>query len=258
MAKSFNDNKFKQMSLGDHLEELRVRLILAILGLVVGLVICLFFGDIFLTIITRPYEEAMQQTQHEPVLIAIQPAEKFLVYLKTSLLFGLLISSPWVFYQLWAFISAGLYSEEKKYIRFIVPISAVLFVAGAAFLIKVIAPVTMLFFIGFDPGVDFVKDSWTLQNYVSFVVSLTIVFGLAFQLPIAIVCVEKLGIISLAALKNSRKYVVLLIAIVAALATPPDVVSQVALILPLYALFEISIFVCWFTRPMAKIKQTDS
>jgi len=254
MAKNFEDVNFKQMSLGDHLEELRLRLILAILGLVVGLVICLFFGDFFLAIITAPYKSAMLKAQLEPVLLTIQPAEKFLVYLKTSLLFGLLISSPWVFYQLWAFISAGLYTHEKKYIRFIVPLSAILFIAGAVFLIKVIAPITMMFFIKFDPGVDFVIDSWTLRNYVSLVVSLTIVFGLAFQLPIIIICAEKLGIISLTALNNSRKYVILLIAIVAAIATPPDVVSQVALILPLYALFEISVFICRLTGRTAKSK----
>ncbi len=236
------------MSLGDHLEELRWRLILALLGVVGGLVICLFFGGHLLQFITSPYAAAMERANLQPVLLAIQPAEKFLVYFKTSLLFGLIISSPWVFYQLWAFVSAGLYPGEKRYVRRIVPISVLLFIAGAFFFIKVVAPMAMLFFINFNPGIDFVKVNFTLSNYVSFVVSLTIVFGFAFQMPIAIVCLEKLGIVTLANLRQYRKYVILLLAIICALVTPPDVISQIALAVPLYALFEASILICRLTR----------
>jgi len=236
------------MSLGDHLEELRLRLILALLGLVVGLVICLFFGGLLLRFIAAPYAEAMSKANLQPVLLAIQPAEKFLVYFKTSLLFGLILSSPWVFYQLWAFVSAGLYSKEKRYVRRIVPVSVLLFIVGAFFFVNVVAPMAMLFFINFNPGIDFVEVNFTLSNYVSFVVSLTIVFGFAFQMPIAIVCLEKLGVVTLAGLRQYRKYVILLLAIICALVTPPDVISQIALAVPLYALFEVSILVCRLTR----------
>ena len=111
-----DDEKFRSMSLGDHLDELRGRLILAILGLAVGLIVCLFFGKTPLSLIAAPYKTAMIEAGLEPVLITIQPAEKFMVYLKTTLLFGLILSSPWVFYQFWAFISAGLYKHEKKYV----------------------------------------------------------------------------------------------------------------------------------------------
>jgi len=248
MNEKTGDNSFQSMSLGDHLDELRTRLILAIVGLVVGMVICLCFGKMFMALIAKPYESAMVKAQLEPVLIAIRPPEKFLVYLKVSLLFGLLLSSPWVFYQLWAFISAGLYTREKKYIHLIAPTSAVLFVLGGIFFITVVAPITMLFFIKFDPGIGFVKVNFTLQNYVTFAVSLTIVFGLAFQLPIAVLCAEKLGIVSIRTLNRSRKYVILLLVIIAAIATPPDVISQIALAVPLYALFEASILICLLTR----------
>jgi sec-independent protein translocase protein TatC len=236
------------MSIGDHLEELRLRLILAILGLVVGLVFCLFFGGLLLRFIATPYAAAMEKANLEPVLLAIQPAEKFIVYFKTSLLFGLILSSPWVFYQLWAFVSAGLYPKERRYVRRIVPVSVLLFIAGSFFFIKVVAPMAMLFFINFNPGIDFVQVNFTLSNYVSFVVSLTVVFGIAFQMPIAIVCFEKLGVITLAGLREYRKYVILLLAIVCALATPPDVISQLALAVPLYALYEVSILICWLTK----------
>ena len=251
MSGEHQNHIFKTMSLGDHLEELRIRLILALLGLVVGLIVCLFFGGFLLKLIAEPYAAAMEKANLEPVLLAIQPAEKFIVYFKTALLFGLILSSPWVFYQLWAFVSAGLYPRERMYVRRIVPISVLLFVAGSFFFIKVVAPMAMLFFINFNPGIGFVKVNFTLSNYVSFVVSLTIVFGIAFQMPIAIVCLERLGVLTLAGLRRYRKYVILLLAVVCAIVTPPDVISQIALAVPLYALYEVSILVCRLTHKKA-------
>lgn len=248
MSKQPADNTSKTMTLADHLQELRLRLILALVGLALGLAICLFFGALLLRFIARPYELAMLKAGLEPTLLAIHPTEKLIVYLKTCLLFGLIISSPWVFYQLWTFISAGLYTHEKKLVHKIVPASTALFIAGCLFFIKIVAPLTMRFFINFHPGISFVKVNFTLQNYVSFVVWLTLVFGLAFQMPIVILCMEKLGITSLDALKRSRKYVILLLVIVAALATPPDVISQIALAVPLYVLFEASVLACRLTR----------
>lgn len=246
MTAEKKEYELKQMSLGDHLEELRARLLLAILGLFVGTLICLVFGKYLLQLITVPMDYAMSKSDHDISLVAIQPAEKFLVYLKTCVLFGLVLSSPWVFYQLWAFVSAGLYEHEKKYVYVVVPISTVLFVAGTLFFIKVVGPLTMLFFVNFNPGI-FVKDTYSLQSYVNLILMLTLVFGLAFQMPIVIVSLNKLGMVPLAALTKSRKYVIIVLVIVAAMATPPDVVSQVLLAVPLYVLFESSILFCRLT-----------
>ena len=248
MGKAKNSGDFKTMSLGDHLEELRARIILALAGLVVGVVICLFFGSHLMRFIAQPYETTVSKLGQEPALIAIRPPEKFLVYLKTCLLFGLIVSCPWVFYHFWAFVSAGLYRQEKKYIYTIVPFSAVLFVTGSIFFIKVVAPITIRFFISFNPGIS-VESRWTLQNYVNLVLWLTLVFGAAFQMPIVIVCLEKLGIVSLDALRKARKFVVLALVIIAAMATPPDVISQISLAIPLYALYEGSILICQLTGP---------
>lgn len=233
MSKQTDKTKFETMTLADHLEELRLRLILALVGLGVGLAVCLVFGRFLMEFIAGPYEDAMLKLQLEPVLLAIHPTEKFVVYLKTCLLFGVIISSPWIFYQFWIFVSAGLYQCEKKSVRIIAPASAALFITGSLFFIKVVAPLAMLFFVNFSAGISFVKVNFTLQNYISFVVHLTLVFGLAFQMPIAIVCSEKLGIISLKSLIEARKYVILLLVTVAAIATPPDVISQIALAIPL-------------------------
>ncbi len=251
MGKEPKEN-LKTMSLGEHLEELRYRLIRALAGACLGLVACLFFGRYLMRIIARPYEIAMKIAGLEPEFIAIQPPEKFLVYIKTCLVFGLVISAPWVFYHIWAFISSGLYRHERKLIYVVAPASALLFMAGAVFFMVVIAPMAMLFFIKFNTGIDFVRFSSTLQNYINLVLSLTLIFALAFQMPIAIVFAERMGLVSIETLTSGRRYVILGLVITAAVATPPDVISQIALAIPLYVLFEGSILICRFLRRRKK------
>ncbi|MCK4999753.1 MAG: twin-arginine translocase subunit TatC [Anaerohalosphaera sp.] len=320
------------MSLGDHLEELRHRLILAIAGLLVGMIICLFFGSYLVKVMLIPYnnlvktmqedrnkeEEAQKKLDEENGLTAetdnfkllipyesfansldkakldiengktdqvnielqipremligqlkeamldesgiaesskkadielgaIQPSESFMVYLKTSMFFGLLITSPWVLYQLWAFISAGLYQKEKKYVHAVVPASAILFITGSVFFMWVIAPLMMGFFAGFDQMLGFVSR-WSPQYYISLILTMTLVFGAAFQMPIVVVFANLMNLVSIEMLAKGRRFVFLGLLVVSALATPPDVISQVALAAPLYILYEGSIVVCRIIR----------
>ncbi len=241
------------MSLGDHLEEMRIRLILAISGAAVGLIICLFFGKRFMQIIIRPYENAMAGAGLEPNMLAIHPNEQFMVYIKTSLVFGLMVAAPWIFYQVWKFVSSGLYKKERRFVRVVVPACATLFIAGAVFFIMVIAPITMTFFIGFDTGIEYVQSgTFTLSDYVNFVLSLTLIFGLAFQMPVAIVFAEMMNLVTIKALCSVRKYIVLVLVVVSAMVTPPDVISQIALAAPLYVLYEGSILFCRILRARKK------
>jgi len=235
----------EKMSIGEHLLELRYRLILSLTGIAAGLTISLFLGDYIINFISEPYRQAILSSGLKPLMQAIEPAESFLVYLKTSLLSGLILSSPFVFYQIWAFISAGLYPVEKRYVYLLTPLSALLFISGSLFFIMIIAPIVINFFINFNPGIDFIKSEFSFQSYISFIVSMTVIFGLSFQFPIIIIVLSFIGIISLEDLKKSRKFVILFLVIVAAAVTPPDVISQLALALPLYALYEISIVFCW-------------
>lgn len=234
------------MSLGDHLEELRARLILAIIGLVVGTIICLFFGKQILGFIESPYTQLRESHPELPKLKFWSPPDAFVVYMKISLVSGLIISSPWVFYQLWMFIAAGLYPHEKRYVHLAVPFSATLFVAGALFFLYIIAPISLAFCLKFGQFIN-VEPMWTLQKYVSFITLLMLVFGIGFQTPIAIFFLNKTGLVSMQRLRASRKYVFLAVFIVAAIATPPDVVSQVTLAVPLYLLFELGILLAYFT-----------
>ncbi len=231
------------MSLGDHLEELRARLILAILGLAVGAIICLFFGKYIIGFIQRPYAELRENHPELEKLKYWSPPEAFTAYMKISLIAGLILSSPWVFYQLWMFVAAGLYAHERRYVRQAVPFSAGLFIAGALFFLYFVAPLSLKFFLKFGKYID-AEPMWTLQKYVSFITMLMLVFGIGFQTPIAIFILNRTGLVSIDALCRSRKYVFLAVFVIAAVATPPDVISQVMLGLPLYLLFELGIVLC--------------
>lgn len=243
--------ELKTMSLGDHLEELRARLILTILGILAGLILCLFFGKFLIGLLATPFEKATNSPDVLHHLQTIQPAEGFLMYIKVCLVFGLLISSPWVFWQIWAFVSSGLYRHERKFVYTAAPISALLFITGAIFFLVIIAPLAMGFFISVNERLS-LAFNWTFQSYINLILTLTLIFGVAFQMPIAIVFAERMGLVSIETLTSIRRYVILGLVIIAAVATPPDVISQIALAVPLYVLFEGSILICRFLRRRKK------
>lgn len=252
------------MSLGDHLEELRIRMILALAGLLIGLAVCLFFGKDLIGVLETPYNRAIgtnkveasenqqdvysTQKDTESVPVGLQtrkPAEGFVTYIKICLVFGLLATSPWVFWQAWMFVSAGLYRHEKNFVHIVAPVSAMLFVTGALFFLFMVAPLALTFFIKFNQRLN-LASYWMFEDYINMILMLTLVFGLAFQMPIAIVFAERMGLVSIETLVNGRKYVIVVLTIVAAMATPPDVISQVSLFIPMYGLFEGGILACRF------------
>jgi sec-independent protein translocase protein TatC len=178
---------------------------------------------------------------------AIGLADPFIAYMKITLIAGVIISSPWVFYQLWMFVGAGLYAHERRYVRIAVPFSTILFVAGALFFLFAIARFCLRFFLKFGDMIG-VSAFWTFDKYISFVTMLMLVFGLGFQMPIAVFVLNRTGLVSIESFKKSRKYMIVAIVAIAAIATPsPDVVSQIALAIPLYALFELGILLSWLS-----------
>jgi sec-independent protein translocase protein TatC len=218
------------------------------MGLAGAFAVSLIVGKWFLAMILSPYQAAMKSLDIEMNLQAMEVPEPFMVYLKASLVLAALISSPWLFYQLWAFISAGLYKHERRFVKVVAPASALLFVTGVLFFLLVIAPFVFKFFVRFDTGVDYIVYQPQLTKTVNFIMVLALVFGLAFQTPIAIVFAERMGLVSVETLCRVRKYVFLGAFVVAAIATPPDVISQISLAVPLYILYESSIIVCRFWR----------
>jgi len=225
------------MSLGDHLEELRMRLLLALAGLAVGVIVSLLFGRHIIAFIQKPY---VAVTGQEVPLRTLAPAQGIAGYMRISLVTGLIVSSPWVFYQLWMFVAAGLYPHERRYVYVAVPFSVVLFVAGALFFMFVVAELSLGFLIKFDTWLG-LQPNWTFPKYVTFVSMLMLVFGIAFQTPLIIFILNRTGLVSIDLLCRSRKYVLLAMFVIAAVATPPDFISQVTLAVPLYLLFELGI-----------------
>lgn len=245
MTKDPIKENLKSMSLGDHLEELRIRMILALTGLGIALIISFFLGHYFVKLLLLSYEAAAERAQIEPTLQAIKVAEPFMVYMKAVLVVAVLISCPWLFYQLWAFVSAGLYKRERKFIYAVAPFSAGLFIMGVLFFLFVIGPMTLGFFIKFNLGVDYINYNPSLTDYVDFMLILSVVFGGAFQSPIAIIFAERMGLVSVETLAKVRKYVLLGVFVIAAVVTPSgDMITQTALAIPLYILYEGSIIIC--------------
>jgi len=231
------------MSLGDHLEELRARILLALLGLIVGTIAGLIFGKQIMGFVLAPYNRIAPNTP----LVVLGIPDAFVAYFKISMMAGIILMSPWIFYQLWAFVAAGLYRHERAYVYRSLPFSVFLFVAGAMFFLLAVAPLSLKFFIGFGQWLG-VESNWTLEKYISFITVLMLVFGLAFQMPIAIYILNRTGLVSIESFKKSRRFVLLGTFIIAAVATPgPDVISQIALATPLYGLFEIGILISWLS-----------
>ncbi len=241
-----NDLLSVSMSLGDHLEELRIRFILALLGLAVAIVITLIFGKFIIAFIERPYVAALGEDAR---LQSLSPADGFISYMNIAMVAGVILASPWIFYQLWMFISAGLYPHERRYVYVVVPFSVLLFVSGVLLFILFIAPVTLKFLVMFNREVLGVESNFTFKNYVSFIAIMMLIFGLAFQTPIAIFFLHKLGLVSIQAMQKSRRFVVLGTVVVAAAATPgSDMFSLFTLAVPLYLLFELGVLLCYFSE----------
>lgn len=265
MSREEIEENLKSMSLGDHLEELRIRMILSLGGLLLGMVVCLFFGKYLIAFLEAPYYAAISdnilvsdandvvvsaENTLDRELVGLQtrrPTEGFMTYIKICLVFGLLATSPWLFWQVWLFISAGLYGHEKKFVRVVAPISALLFISGALFFLVKIAPFAMAFFIKFNAMLS-LSSYWFFEDYMNMILVLTLVFGLAFQMPIGIVFAEKMGLVDVDQLVAGRRYVAVVLVILAAVATPPDPISQISLFIPMYILYEGSIITCRIMR----------
>jgi sec-independent protein translocase protein TatC len=241
-----NDPLNSAMSLEEHLDELRRRLILAIAGLVIAIVLCLFFGKTIISFIEKPYIESMGRDARLQIL---SPTEGFTSYMQIAGVAGLILASPWIFYHLWMFISAGLYTREKKYVYIAIPFSVILFVAGALLFFFLIAPLTLKFFVFFNRDFLGVDSNFTFPNYISFIAMMALIFGVAFQTPIAIFFLIRTGLVSIKSLNKARRFVIFGIVIIASCVIPgSDPFSLFAMCIPIYLLFELGVFLGWLSE----------
>lgn len=240
------DHDDEPMTIGEHLEELRRRILYALLGLAAGTAVAMLFGQHLVALLEAPYVTVMREAGVEPELAILQVTDGFTTYVRLGVVFGLVLSSPWVFYQLWTFVSAGLYPRERRYVLLAVPFSAALFAAGAAFFLFGVSTMVLRFFVAFSAWLG-LTPLITFQNHLRFMTSMMVAFGLGFQTPLAVMLLAKVGLVRIATLHRYRRHVIVGILILAALFTSPSPVDQVALAIPMWALYELGVLLAWLT-----------
>ncbi|WP_424931163.1 twin-arginine translocase subunit TatC [Amaricoccus macauensis] len=259
-----NDREIDDTSapLIEHLAELRTRLINAVLAFAICMVLCFTVAGSIFDFLARPLSSVLRANGQEPELIFTGLQQGFMTQVRISLFGGFVLAFPVIGYQLWRFVAPGLYRQEKNAFLPFLLASPILFAIGAAFAYYIILPLAFDFFLSFqqlapdgvapvpEEGQDEVGIQFlgTINEYLGITMKFIIAFGLCFQLPVLLTLMGKAGLVSARGLGQTRKYAVVGILTLAALATPPDVVSQVILFVVVYGLYEISIILVRFVE----------
>jgi sec-independent protein translocase protein TatC len=225
----------------EHLRELRNRLIKILIGWAAGTVAAWGFKEQIFGFLVEPAVATLGPEGGK--LQALAPTEIFFTYIKCALLAGFILSIPVFFWQLWAFVSPGLYRSEKRAIIPFVVCSSLLFIVGSVFGYAAVFPIMFNFFTGFDS--EFVQSAWTMREVFSLTSRLFLVFGVAFELPIFVFFLSISGIVNSRQLLKGTPYAILIVFVVGAVLTPPDPVSQVLLALPMFVLYLLGVGVAW-------------
>lgn len=253
----------------EHLKELRTRLIWSVLAFVVAMVVCYFIWNPIFDFLTQPICHSLEKRGQTCGLILLKLQEGFFVAMRIAFFGGFVLAFPVVGYQLWRFVAPGLYRSEKNALLPFLIASPVMFILGAGFAYYVILPWAFDFFLGFQQGplalpddpstaaasagaaaaAGAAKAPWagivfqgSVEEYLTLTTKFILAFGLSFQLPVALTLMGKAGLVSSEGLASVRRYAVIVILILAAMVTPPDVISQVVLFSVIYGLYEVSIF----------------
>ena len=226
----------RPMSLMEHLNELRSRLMWMVGFAIVGFLGCWVIVDPIFDALTKPLMAVLPEGTHAQYTTL---PEAFFTRMYISFVAGLFAASPLIFYQVWAFIAPGLYDEEKRYIIPIALISAMFFMGGGAFCYYIVFPFAFSFFVSFSTPEIVITPK--MSDYLSFVIKLILAFGLIFEMPIFALFLSRMGVVTAAMMRRFRRYAIVLIFIVAAILTPPDVLSQLLMAGPMILLYELSV-----------------
>ena len=227
-------------SLISHLAELRVRLIQSIYGILAGVALCYSFTNQIFDFMRAPIAPYLPMGG----LVFTAPMDKFIAHLKIAFFGGVLLACPWWLYQIWKFIGPGLYKKERKVAVGFISSGTFLFVGGISFAYYIVFPMAFKFLMGYGGDVD--KPMITIDQYMSFFLTTSVMFGFAFELPLILVTLGILGIIDQSFLKKKRRYAIVVLAAASAIMTPPDLLSMLMMLGPMILLYEISVFFVGF------------
>lgn len=236
MSETSGPEEQQQESIVTHLVELRDRLIKIVIGVVIVL-LCLFpFANEIYTFLAEPL---LKHLPEQSTMVAIDVASPFLTPFKLVLVLSVVVTIPWILYQVWAFIAPGLYKHEKRLVMPLLASSSLLFYLGMVFAYYVVFPLVFGFFTKVTPeGVAVMTD---ISRYLDFVTKMFIAFGIAFEVPVLTFILVTTGVTTVEALSGARSYVIVAAFVVGMLLTPPDIISQVLLAIPVWILFELGL-----------------
>ena len=243
-----NDLDETRAPLLDHLVELRRRLIWSFVSLGLAFAVCMYFADQIFAFLAQPLVDAFGKGQGR--LIYTKLYEAFFVQIRVAFFAAFFLAFPFIANQIWAFVAPGLYAKEKKaFLPFLIA-TPVLFLLGGALAYYFVMPTAFRFFLAFEGNLGGIEQEAmpAIGDYLSLVMHFILAFGIAFLLPILLMLMERAGLVTRDQLKGGRRYAILVAFIIAAIATPPDVLSQLMLAIPLIFLYELSLIAIWFTE----------
>ena len=243
------DNK---VPLSGHLEELRKRIIYSLIAIGIGFGASYGFSEQIYSLIALPIKPFLKDGN---AFIFTGLTEAFFTYFKLSIFSGLILSSPVIIYQIWCFIAPGLYKKEKSYALPFVLLSTFFFLGGVSFCYFCVFPIACKFFAEFAS--DYIQMKLSIKDYLSFTCKFLLAFGIIFELPVFVLFLAKLGIVNDTQLRSNRKIVILVVFVIAAFLTPPDMVSQVLMAIPLIFLYELSIIIAKIFGKKKEVEEED-
>ncbi|MCK6596907.1 MAG: twin-arginine translocase subunit TatC [Bdellovibrionaceae bacterium] len=242
MSENQKEHLEHHMTLTEHLRELRKRLINSIWSLLVFTGLAYNYSNEVFSFFRKPIEKYLQGGG----LIYTNPLDKFIAHFKLSIVAGIILSCPFWLYQLWLFVAPGLYKKERRYVMGFIALGTSLFVSGFFFSYYVALPMAFEFLFSFGGDQD--KPMITIDHYLDFFTQFSLMFGVSFELPLILAILAMLGVVSQKFLIEKGRYAVMILAVVAAIITPPDVMSMTIMLIPLIALYYIGVFLVGFVQ----------
>ena len=242
----------KNMSLIEHLVDLRVCLTRSAYSIVIAMFVCWGFSEFLFNIVRAPIAPYLPNGG----LVFTGPVDKFMAHIKLSFIAGLMISAPFWLWQIWKFISPALYKSEKKMAGGFIFFGTLQFVLGVLFSYFVALPMAFKFLMTFGGDTD--KPMITIDQYMGFFTQTSVIFGLTFEMPVIISFLGIMGLVSKRFLKEKRKYAIVAIAIISSIAAPPDALSMILLLIPLWLMYDISILIVGFFEKKKALSELET